>query len=151
MIGCGQTAELLGYRASFLAVFKNEWWIDTVGAWKKRNAYAEVIEVMQELAGKHFHISEQHKKMSEAKPERDRKDTEKALAFFMDYDPFQEINELSRGLKPIRPGWPLTRGPEGLWGPKGPNDSSEIASMCVRDQYTFWPGAPILSVTPLGG
>ena len=57
-------------------------------------ACAEVSEVMQELTGKHFHTSEQHKEMTEARRERDRKDTEKVLAFFKDYDPFQESNEL---------------------------------------------------------
>ena len=33
--------------------------------------------------------------MTEARRERDRKDTEKVLAFLKDYDPFQESNELS--------------------------------------------------------
>ena len=32
--------------------------------------------------------------MTEARRERDRKDTENVLAFFKDYDPFQESNEL---------------------------------------------------------
>ena len=50
---------------------------------------------MHELTGKHFHTSEQDKEMSEARRERDRKDTEKILAFFTDYDPFQESNELT--------------------------------------------------------
>jgi len=57
-------------------------------------ACAEVSEVMQELTGKLFHTSEQHKEMTEARRERDRNDTEKVLAFFKDYDPFQESNEL---------------------------------------------------------
>ena len=32
--------------------------------------------------------------MTEARRERDRKDTEKVLAFFKDYNPFQKSNEL---------------------------------------------------------
>jgi len=40
-------------------------------------ACAEVSEVMQELTGKHFHTSEQHKEMTEARRERDRKDRER--------------------------------------------------------------------------
>ena len=35
-------------------------------------ACAEVSDVMQELTGKHFHTSEQHKEMTEARRERDR-------------------------------------------------------------------------------
>jgi len=57
-------------------------------------ACAEVSEVMQELTGKHFHTSEQHIEMTAARREQDRKDTENVLAFFNDYDPFQESNEL---------------------------------------------------------
>ena len=59
------------------------------------------------------------------------------------------MEQCLRGVTPIRPGWLLARGPEGLRGPKGPNDSHERASMWVGDQETFWPGAPTLGVTLL--
>ena len=57
-----------------------------------------------------------------------------------------KMNQIHRGVTPIRPGWPLARGSEGLVVPKGP---LERASVYVRDQDLFWPGGPSLGVTPL--
>ena len=51
-----------------------------------------------------------------------------------------------RGVTPIRPGWLLARGPEGLGTLKEP---LERASVYVRDQDLFWPGTASLGVTPL--
>ena len=65
---------------------------------------------------------------------------------FFDISTLVNMIVMTRGVTPIRPVWPLARGPEGLGAPKGP---LERANVYVRDQDLFWPRAPSLGVMPL--
>jgi len=57
-------------------------------------ACAEVNEMMQELTGKQFSTSEQHKDMTDARRTRDNKDAEEIFEILQDHNPFEAKEEL---------------------------------------------------------